>query len=412
MGTKKETGEKTVKMCEVEQDLRFIPSFDTFIQGVNHSRVAQWAYCVHDKDMDPKTGTMVHPHVHVMLKLRDSCTFKYIASWFGVAAERVEMIAAPRFNGALPYLVHANAPKKYQYDVREVQAIFVYADFLNTWKEEVAKKANGNNQKEESRKLDEYLQRICDGEIRQFNYTDFIDGVIYSKYRSKIENAFKFYIEKNKDAERDIKCFYMVGSSGTGKTTYAKQWAKDEGYSFYVSSGSNDVMDGYAGQDCLILDDLRPSCLGLSDLLKMLDNNTSTSVKSRYYNKSLFCKLIIITTVKPLDEFFQKVFEHDNEPIVQLKRRCDRYFKFTNDGIDIFGYDLLKDEYVHSMFIDNPVAKKYPKKPFDATELRAELLAHGCVERIDPEHVVIIPCEKSISRATSEEISIDDLKMI
>ena len=47
----------------------------------------------------------------------------------------------------------------------------------------------------------------------------------------------------------------------------------------------------------LILDDLRPSCIGLSDLLKMLDNHTSSSVKSRYYNKVLECKLIIITSI-------------------------------------------------------------------------------------------------------------------
>lgn len=39
----------------------------------------------------------------------------------------------------------------------------------------------------------------------------------------------------------------------------------------------------------IILVDLRPSCMGLSDLLKMLDNNTSSTVKSRYKNKVLEC---------------------------------------------------------------------------------------------------------------------------
>ncbi|MGM8317295.1 AAA family ATPase, partial [Clostridium perfringens] len=82
-----------------------------------------------------------------------------------------------------------------------------------------------------------------------------------------------------------MECYFVTGKSGTGKTTYAKQLAKEKGYSVYISSGSNDVLDSYQGQDCIILDDLRPSCMGLSDLLKMLDNNTSSTVKSRYKNK-------------------------------------------------------------------------------------------------------------------------------
>ena len=56
------------------------------------------------------------------------------------------------------------------------------------------------------------------------------------------------------------------GDAGTGKTTYAKDLAVKKGYSIFVSSGSNDVLDGYGGEDCIILDDLRPSCMGLSDL--------------------------------------------------------------------------------------------------------------------------------------------------
>lgn len=94
---------------------------------------------------------------------------------------------------------------------------------------------------------------------------------------------------------------------------------EDKGYSVFVSSGSNDVLDGYAEQDCIILDDLRPSCMGLSDLLKMLDNNTASTVKSRYKNKVLECKLIIVTSVLKIDEFFNGVFKEQKEPIVQLK---------------------------------------------------------------------------------------------
>lgn len=88
-----------------------------------------------------------------------------------------------------------------------------------------------------------------------------------------------------------MEAMYFYGDSGTGKTTYAKQLCEKKNYSYFVSSGSNDVLDGYAGQDVIILDDLHPSSVGLSDLLKMLDNNTASTVKSRYYNNVLECKL-------------------------------------------------------------------------------------------------------------------------
>ena len=95
-----------------------------------------------------------------------------------------------------------------------------------------------------------------------------------------------------------MNCIFITGASGTGKSTYAKQIASENNLSVYISSGSNDVLDDYQGQDCIILDDLRPSCMGLSDLLKMLDNNTASTVKSRYKNKVLECKMIIITTTR------------------------------------------------------------------------------------------------------------------
>lgn len=103
-----------------------------------------------------------------------------------------------------------------------------------------------------------------------------------------------------KTQERRLEVMYFTGDSGTGKTTLAKQIAKNRNYSYYVSSASNDILDSYAGQDCLILDDLRPSCLSLADLLKLLDNHTSSTVKSRYYNKILECKLIVVTITIPL----------------------------------------------------------------------------------------------------------------
>ena len=82
-----------------------------------------------------------------------------------------------------------------------------------------------------------------------------------------------------------MECIYITGSSGSGKTTLARKIAESHGLAYFISSGSNDIMDGYGQEPCLIVDDIRPSVLGLSDLLKMLDPHTACSVGSRYKTK-------------------------------------------------------------------------------------------------------------------------------
>jgi SpoVK/Ycf46/Vps4 family AAA+-type ATPase len=55
-----------------------------------------------------------------------------------------------------------------------------------------------------------------------------------------------------KEASREMDCIYINGDAGTGETTYAKDLAIKNGYSV-VSFGSNEVLDGYGGEDCIIL---------------------------------------------------------------------------------------------------------------------------------------------------------------
>nr|WP_305147408.1 hypothetical protein [Butyricicoccus faecihominis] len=172
-----------------------------------------------------------------------------------------------------------------------------------------------------------------------------------------------------------MRCIYITGDSGTGKTTYAKEYAKKQGYSIFVSSGSNDVLDGYKGQDCIILDDLRPSSLGLSDLLKLLDNNTSSTVKSRYRNKVLECKVIIITTTLGINEFFRNVFSEEPETIVQLKRRCGTMILFpknVNDKLILKVYDSSTRDYVLAGEIPNPLPKFVKEEVVDPKQTLTE----------------------------------------
>lgn len=300
-----------VKLFEIVTDEDKISMFKIADVLNNKNSIKDYAFILHDKDD-------TRPHYHIAGRLKDSYDTKYIAEWFGVAENFVNKVKG-RWSDMLKYLIHENAPEKHQYDVSEVFSNF-------DWKTE-KDKISGKE------RLEEIIEKIVNGEIREYNYTESISAIEHDKYARNIERAFKYRTDKIKGVAREMECIFITGDSGVGKTTYAKKVALEKGFSIYISSGSNDVLDDYKGQDCIILDDLRPSSMGLADLLKMLDNHTASTVKSRYRNKVLECKMIIITTTLDIDSFFRNVFSEEIETSIQLKRRCRLYVRMDFEYI-------------------------------------------------------------------------------
>ena len=56
-----------------------------------------------------------------------------IAEYFKQTENRVEKIKAGSYNKAIPYLVHRNAPEKFQYDPEDVKANFDYVEFIKEY---------------------------------------------------------------------------------------------------------------------------------------------------------------------------------------------------------------------------------------------------------------------------------------
>ena len=331
------------RLMEIVQQTKYLTS-DAVKQGITCSYVQDYAYIVHDADTK-EDGTLKEPHWHIYLRLKDSTDSKYIAQAFNVPEQYINRVKG-KWVDALMYCTHENALEKYQYSEDDVVSNF---DFHAVKEKEKAKKSK-------DARLDEIIDGIDTGQIREYNYTQFITMKESVRYERYIKSAFKYRLDRLKGLNRDMECVFISGESGAGKTTYAKKIAEDKNYSVYVSSGSNDVLDGYSGEDCIILDDLRPSCMGLSDLLKMLDNNTASTVKSRYKNKVLECRMIIITSVLSLDKFFSNVFENETEPIVQLKRRCQTYIVMHRDTMDVYCSNFTKRDYELIATYENPIS--------------------------------------------------------
>lgn len=272
-------------------------------------------------------------HLHVGIHTFSHNTYDTIAKWFNLNSNSVQRIKS-RFNSTYAlYLIHYNQPNKTPVNPGDVVFNF------NLDYDKLISSVNSGH------RLDDILSGIDNGTIKPYNYTSFMSLTEYTKYKRQIDNAFSYRIDRLRGIDRKMECIFITGDSGVGKTTYAKQIASDRHLHAYISSGSNDILDDYRGEECIILDDLRPQCIALSDLLKMLDNNTASSVKSRFKNKVLECKLIIITTTLPLEQFFSQVFANENETKIQLMRRCGLYITMTREQVNISMFSLKTNSY-------------------------------------------------------------------
>lgn len=337
------------------------------LQSGTLAHLKSWCICLHDKDVR-EDGTPKPPHFHAVLTFTQAKTYKTVADFFGIEPQFVEKIKHGT-KAAQLYLVHHNDKAKYQYPVSEVTASFDYADLVD----DTPSLEN----------VSDVLHNIESGLIRPYDIMNKVSIEFYTKYKRRINDAFEYVIKKKGGLDRDMKCYYFYGASGSGKTTFAKDYAAAEGWSTFVSSGGKNPLDDYAGQDCIILDDIRGNVFSLADFLKLTDNNTDSMVGCRYYNKSLaYCKAIICTSVLSLDDLYSGVTDEHKEPLKQLIRRFTNVIEFTPENmiileaVDDFSRlePRLKCENPVAALFDREVAKRKAEEFAKAFGLKYEVI--------------------------------------
>ena len=336
------------------------------IESIVH--IKKYAFIVHDKDKK-EDFSLVEKHFHCAIVLEHPNNAKTVSKWFlekglNINEHNIEY-AKGRLMHMLAYLTHENAPEKYQYSDEEVISNF-------EWKKEV--------EKLQYMDLDNVIEQIKEGKIREYNKTEFIPIEMMVNNKRKIDIAFEWRADSmSEKGERNLDVIYIEGESGAGKTSYAKMLCDRRGYSYCVSSSSNDPLQDYKGHDVLILDDLRPSTMTVSDLLKLLDNHTNSSAKSRYRNKHMYeCKLIIVTSVLPLEEFYKGLKENESEPIKQLKRRCETRIVVEKEVIKFYAYDEEEDKYESVGREENSVAELQRKRKEKVREKAKSFMLGNC----------------------------------
>ena len=290
-----------------------------------YSTIKEYAFILHDKDTE-KDGKLKKPHYHVYLWFNSATDIQQVATWFGIEKNFIRKIKG-RKKDILKYLSHKNALEKYQYNESEI-----------TTNIDLSKYTNDDNN----------YSRLSD--FSNYSYAEHIN-YLYETFKDKERlRAFNFlkdnwllhceYLETK--GERNMKVIFINGIAGSGKTTYAKKLCESLKKDYYISSSNNDALGGYKGQKVLILDDARDSTFSFNDFLKLLDNHTSSSVRSRYNNKVFNGEIIIITSVVPLHQWYNGIDSKiTTESKLQLYRRINEYYIMTKT--DIKAYESLTD---------------------------------------------------------------------
>lgn len=294
-------------------------------------KLKKWAWILHDKDAD----RVVHAHLYGQpnspLKTSTICKL------FGIRENQIEKIKGT-WNDAIDYLTHGNAETKYQYDESEVHANY-------DWRED-AKGSTRNVKK----KLQEIVNQIGVGTIREYNLHDFVTVEEYTKYRRKIEDAFKWrkgYVLAHLEELVEMKnVVWVFGQTGTGKTTFAKGLAKSAGLFFALTSTGRNMFDEYRDEPCLIIDDLRPEDMKFSDLLGILDPYNFKAAQARYANKALQTQMLIVTTTKSPEQFCRECNGDalNAEDERQLYRRINTVYEVTKKLVIEYYYN---DDFTH-----------------------------------------------------------------
>lgn len=106
-----------------------------FDSVVNLSYCSKWAYCLHDKDLSDD-GSPLKPHYHLVVSCKYPVRYCDILSKLGLPDSSVSLPDEKRslrsFRSMVRYLVHADSPKKYQYDLSEVGSSFDISEYFDS----------------------------------------------------------------------------------------------------------------------------------------------------------------------------------------------------------------------------------------------------------------------------------------
>ncbi|EOB3523584.1 Rep family protein [Enterococcus faecalis] len=325
-----------------EEGLKYI------IERLN--RPYQVAIICHDNDLNDD-NSLVSPHYHIILRFENAKSINSVAKKLQILPQYIEKWDKNYANG-YSYLLHetSNSTNKHTYQISEVYANFDYENEMN--KIRLINQVEKNSIKLSNAHLNHLIDQIKLGHISKREVKKMIPGFQLALYERKIEVAYQAYKESYyqkwkinmKETNTQVNIFWFYGSSGTGKTRYARMYANNLSESVFVTGSSRDPFQLYDLENIIILDELRPHTFSYDDLLKLLDPyNNDKMGASRYFDKPITASTIITSPYDPIS-FYNLLIKNNKlnpnkDSYHQLCRRLSLIINFQNEFYELVYYN-------------------------------------------------------------------------
>lgn len=139
------------------------------------------------------------------------------------------------------------------------------------------------------------------------------------KFAKGIQTLIDLTMEVPEDTPKEVIILY--GEPGSGKSSWAKQYLRDKGVSYYCPAMNNAgacSFESYAEQEWLLLDDFAAGAL-TAQALKQLTDRYATQLPGRGSSKWAMHHGVIITSNYPIESWFKEPVEAE-----AIRRRCSQ----------------------------------------------------------------------------------------
>lgn len=177
-------------------------------------------------------------------------------------------------------------------------------------------------------------------------------SILFRQYESIIRKSFFARRYTNTPPKRDIRVYWHVGASGSGKSyTYVKlceQYGADE--VFFTSDFANRcsaLMDGYQAEKILFIDEVKQGCMPYEMILQML-HGYRTQLHARFANVYALYDEVHITSIYTPDEIYGSMVERQNQEVdslYQLMRRITKIIFHFKDKKGYHTFEISPDEF-------------------------------------------------------------------
>lgn len=166
---------------------------------------------------------------------------------------------------------------------------------------------------------------------------DLYPGYVMMNY-AKIDAMYNRIQRWNRSNYTPRRVVWLCGKTGVGKTRLAKELLPDAAIVDIAINGSNYFINGYANEESVIIDELRPG-MPLCALLRLTDCNTvAANVKGGWSDWN--AARIVITAPTPPDVLFPDVGDGTASDVKQLQRRIAYVVRLTDGDPEFYDGDI------------------------------------------------------------------------